>query len=117
MGKRTKSKGQEQPELKAAAPLPEVPTVGPKAPGIVEYRGPDNAKWRVEKWDLLRAEFSGVTEEKLPEFHRFLGQFARVWLIVRRLFGITPVARSLDGDPDDYRPWSRAEICAHLNIP
>src|SRR5262249_27490266 len=74
-------------------------------------------KWRVEKWDLLRAEFPQLDEARLPEFHAFLSQFPRPWLIVRRLFGMTPVARSLDGDPDDYRPWSRVEICAHLNIP
>jgi hypothetical protein len=126
MGRRTKSSGEEQPELAAAPRLPEAPTAAPggsaTGQGIVEYRAPDGSatgqsKWRVEKWDLLRAEFPQLDEARLPEFHAFLAQFARPWLIVRRLFGITPVARSLEGDPDDHRPWSRAEICAQLNIP
>lgn len=116
-GSATSLSGPEQPELPPAPQLPEAPTAVPEAPGIVEYRAPDNAKWRVEKWDLLRAEFPLLDEARLPEFHAFLSQFPRPWLIVRRLFGMTPVARSLDGDPDDYRPWSRLEICAHLNVP
>ncbi len=113
--KRNSPETADQPELAPGRRLPPAPP--PPAPaGILEFVADDKRRWRVEKWDDLRAEFPAVTADGLPSFHAWLQQFPRQWLVVRRLFGVMPFVRSLDDDPDDFRPWPRAELTAALGI-
>lgn len=121
-GRSKKEPGMVQPELGAGTPLPRAPTPAPASAPILEFVAfsegldPRGTRWRIEKWDLFQAEFPQVTTQTVPEFQGWLRKSPRQWLIVRRLFGVMPFERSLDADPDDFRPWSRSELCAALGI-
>lgn len=126
-GRRPKSKddtdGMVQPELGPGPQLPRAPIPAPPAPSILEFvafpeKGEDarGIRSRIEKWDLFQAEFPQVNSRTVPEFQLWLRKSPRPWLIVRRLFGVMPFERSLDDDPDDFRPWGRAELCTALGI-
>ena len=75
-------------------------------------------KWRVEKFDLLSAEFQFIPPWNVSaaQFHSLAETSSRGWLISRRLFGISPLIPKADSHPDDLRPWTREEICAALGI-
>lgn len=114
-----------QPELTPAAvpprsPAPSAGVVQPDlTPTHVEFRRAISGEvWRVDRWDLLAAECPGLTPAQLPEFQVFLEvpAHARSWMIVRRLFGFTPLRVPGDGNPDDYRVWSRAELREALGL-
>lgn len=110
-----------QPELKpvpASAPPSETPRV-------IEYQPfPDQAQWRVERFDLLTAEFDltadGPAESRwkrsMEFFHIALCGHKRQWHIIRRLFGVMPLLPASDATPDDLRCHTREEICAELGI-
>lgn len=97
----------------AQSPAP-APSAGP-----LEYRPLEGtAWWRVEKWELLRVEFlePGAGSQK-PEWEKAMAEFAfwcqghaRLWLLVRRLYGVGPVIPPPEARPDDLRAWSRAEL-------
>lgn len=91
--------------------------------GVMEYHAPTNADgltkgavWRIENWELFQAEFPTVESARLAAFHAMVERNVRSWTIVRRLFGFTPLSVPLDGNPDDYRVWSRYELCQQLGI-
>jgi hypothetical protein len=72
--------------------------------------------WRVEKFDAMAAEF-GLENESGPDGPKDLQQFVflcqryqRLWLLVRRLYGIAPVVLPIDVDPEDVRVHSRLEM-------
>jgi hypothetical protein len=96
-------------------------------PVMLEFRLVDGTElWRVEKFDLLAAEFDleigdgrsemGKTGKNWPEvmgwFEQFCRDKTRQWLVVRRLFGVAPVIPGPAAQPDDLRTWSRAELKA-----
>jgi hypothetical protein len=77
--------------------------------------------WRVEKFAEIAAEL-GLAEQHgqvLPpevvrarweEFARWCPQHPKMWLIVRRLYGVAPVIPAPDANPNDLRLWTRAEL-------
>ena len=98
-------------------------------PVMLEFRLVDGTElWRVEKFDLLAAEFdleigipqSGTGASSPPRnwpevmgwFEQFCRDKTRQWLVVRRLFGVAPVIPDSAALPDDLRTWSRAELKA-----
>jgi len=101
----------------AQAPAPAAPA---PAPTMAEFELPSLSGpgeiWRVEKWELFRAEFPDVTKEQLPEFHSRISQSPRTFTVVRRLFGIFPLNLPVSGDPEDYRLWNRAELKERIGI-
>jgi hypothetical protein len=119
-----KKKNIEGPELRVVSKIE-----GPRAeearqeprptPSVIEYQPVSSQaglKWRVDRWELFRGEFPGIEAETLPLFHQMVSQASRAWLICRRLFGIMPVVLPLNGNPDDFRTWSRSELCENLGI-
>jgi hypothetical protein len=98
-------------------------STGAAAPERLEYRPVDAAeRWRVERFDSLAAEFgfgSGVRDpgpgekpwaEEMARFAFFCAGHARLWLLVRRLYGAGPVIPGADARPEDLRVWSRPEL-------
>lgn len=81
-------------------------------PAVVEYRlgGED---WRVERFDLLAAEFE-VKPGELPKFHALAQSSARVWLIVRRLYGMQPVVLPMSAGVDEYGVLAAPVLCEQL---
>jgi len=65
--------------------------------------------WRVEVFGSLAAEF-GLKPADLPQFVFYCQQHPRLWLLVRRLYGIAPVIPQPNTDPADLRVWKRAEL-------
>lgn len=95
-------------------PQPE-PTDSP----IAEYISlAENARWRVDQWELLAAEIPELKRSELPEFHQLVRRTLsnRSWLIVRRLFGFCPLDVPLDANPEDYRSLNRKEMAELLGI-
>lgn len=110
MPRKPKIKDQ-QPELSCPPASVGAATV---SASIQEYRALDG-DWRIGRWELFSAEL-GVAAARLPEFHAWVSRSPRAWTIVRRLFAVMPLVVPLGGDPDDFRPWSRSELCAALGI-
>ena len=94
--------------------------------GVLEFRGVDGRDWRVERWEELRVELlGGVGVESREEGAQVMGVLhaalaapsnRRVWMMVRRLFGVMPVALSLADDPDEWSVWSGYELCERLGL-
>lgn len=84
---------------------------------IAEY-GVDGVEWRVTQWKLMQAELPGIAVEDLPRLQEALTAKGndRTWFIARHLFGMMPIMLGLDSDPDEGRPWSRAEIAGKLGL-
>ncbi|MGN6553251.1 MAG: hypothetical protein ACTHLW_05970 [Verrucomicrobiota bacterium] len=105
--------------MPAAAPAPAAP-VNPEAlPSILEYTPLTSMqKWRVEKFELFVAEFelTAPWEQRVAHFHEIILPYPRQWLIVRRLFGVSPVLLPDDADPADYEPLNREALCDQLGI-
>jgi len=81
-----------------------------ETPAIMEFKPVDStALWRVEKFDLLAAEF-GLEATDLPQFQFFCQQHPRLWLLVRRIYGLAAVIPSAETHPDDLRVWTRGEM-------
>ena len=86
-------------------------------PRIKEFRPiGEPAAWRVERFDLLAVEF-GLEDASGPDGPKDLQQFVflcqryqRLWLLVRRLYGIAPVIPPPNVDLDDLRIHTRAEM-------
>ena len=118
--KRKKSEG-EQPELRAqpAAVAPVAKTTPGNGVSTWEYTHAESGEiWRVERVDLLLAEFPGLLRERLAAIQRILElpEHARSWMVVRRLFGCMPLKVPLGGDPEDYRVWTRGELREVLGL-
>lgn len=77
-------------------------------PGITE-------PWRVERFDLLAAEF-GLQEEEVAQWHEVMHPFPRSWLIVRRLYGVQPVMLPLNATSNDYKLATMAELREELGL-
>ena len=86
---------------------------------MVEFLPTGEAEtWRVDKCDLLATEFglaeaaggSGRAERRVAEFVFFCQSHPRLWLLVRRLYGIASVIPAEDAHPEDLRIWTRAEL-------
>ena len=82
----------------------------------VEYQ-PENCAepWRVERFADLAVEFD-LTDADLIAFHRIASLQTRPWLFVRQRFGIMPSLAPMDADPDEWRVFSVAEICARHGL-
>lgn len=126
-GPRKKTPAPEQRDLPVAPARP-AGSAAAGIPALMEYRDEKHKElWRVERFDLLSAEF-GVTAEEMPVFHGLVAeasrsavtsgamQFQRTWQICRRLFGIMPVLPPASASADDLRVWSRAELEDQLGI-
>ena len=46
----------------------------------------------------------------MAEFVFFCQTHPRLWLLVRRIYGVAPLIPSSDAHPDDLRVWTRAEM-------
>jgi hypothetical protein len=68
------------------------------------------AAWRVERFDLLAVEFGLDDEKDLQQFVFLCQRYQRLWLLVRRLYGIAPVIPPTNVDLDDLRIHTRAEM-------
>ena len=117
-GERRAESGEKKPEPPAAVELPT----------MLEYVPVnDPSTWRVEKCDLLATEFGlgdcvtaiGAKPAALDlmklraavaEFVFFCQTHPRLWLLVRRIYGVAPLIPSSDAHPDDLRVWTRAEM-------
>ncbi|MBM3831837.1 MAG: hypothetical protein FJ403_00880 [Verrucomicrobia bacterium] len=114
MRKKSKLPSPIQAQLRPVEPAP---AESPALAAVVEYRPVnESGLWRVEQWELFAGEFSLVRKEDLPVFHEMLSRSPRAWMIVRRLFGFRPLRLPLNGNPDDYRTWSRFELCDNMGI-
>lgn len=95
-------------------------------PSIVEFKGSDGRLWRLEKVESFCAEFElgevGLDLERLTSFLEALHfsllrpENERVWLIVRRLFGIMPVTLKLKDDVSQWERWDAVRLCGELGI-
>lgn len=72
--------------------------------------------WMVRAPSELGAEFEFDANDDaiLVKFHEALSSHPRVWLIVRRLFGVGPVNEMDDSEGD--RVWTKAEVMDSLRI-
>jgi len=85
-------------------------------PAILEYTPIGSAdQWRVERFDLLAAEFlfDAPWEQQMSLFHELAVAQVRRWLIVRRVFGIAPLISNAD---EDFSILTREQVCALLAI-
>ena len=94
----------------------------PVTPNILEYQpAMDREPWRVDKFQDLVAEFDaeprqGNWEKWMIEFHEVAATYSRGWLFVRRLFGVQPLAPPENAHPDDFKVWTRVELCREFNL-
>ncbi len=72
-------------------------------------------QWRVERFDLLAAEFllDAPWEGQMTMFHELACAQVRRWLIVRRLFGVAPLISASD---EDFSILARGQVCTLLSI-
>ncbi|HEY1171028.1 MAG TPA: hypothetical protein VGH19_06615 [Verrucomicrobiae bacterium] len=101
----------------AAVPLPVVAASAPVGDKrLAEYFPPGvREPWRVERFDLLAAEFE-LEEGEVPSWHEVIHTFARTWLIVRRLYGVQPVLLPMNASAGDYKLSTMAELREELGI-
>jgi len=104
-------------EVAAVAPelLPAGVAVPPAA--LIEYQVDGNA-WRCSKFDLLVAELEEptLTRASLPLLQLALAGRERPWLILRRLFGLMPVAAPKTYPLEDLRSWTRGDLRDALGL-
>lgn len=84
---------------------------------FVEYRAPDGKEWRVERGMDLLLDFdiqpSHVTRF-IGMWHAAMAGQDRVWLILRRLYGIAPMLGV--SDADEMRVWPVLELATKLGL-
>ena len=104
------------PEPSAPEPPP-ISAALAGVPAMLEFRPLGHAElWRVEKFEDLAVEFNLIGESpedcraRLITFANFAERHARLWLLVRRLYGVAPLIPGLGVTLDDLRVWSRAEL-------
>ena len=111
-----KPKPKDKPDKHVRAPV--------EVPAMVEFLPTGEVEtWRVDKCDLLATEFGlaeppvdlAVLERRVAEFVFFCQSHPRLWLLVRRLYGIASVIPAEDAHPSDLRIWTRAELEASWN--
>jgi hypothetical protein len=109
-----------QPEL---TPQPRVAPAPLEMPAHLEYRELERDEiWRVEKFELLAAEFgfAKAAPERLKslmrDFHASAATYERGWLLTRRLFGVMPALPPAGATPDDLRAHLRGEVGAEFGI-
>jgi len=84
-----------------------------------EYIAPDGEPWRVENGDALAAAFEltgndAAQKAALAEWHGALAGTARVWGVVRRLYGVHAMFGVTD--PSEMVPHSAAALAAELGL-
>ncbi|HEV2330562.1 MAG TPA: hypothetical protein VGY56_17415 [Verrucomicrobiae bacterium] len=89
--------------------------MNPDIPVFLEYTPLPGEQWRVERFDLLAAEFllDAPWDEQMALFHGLACVHTRRWLIVRRLFGIAPLISTTD---EDLSTVGREQLCERLSI-
>ena len=102
---------------KVLVPAPHPALAG--LPKMLEFRPHGRADlWRVERFEELAVEFDLLGESppecraRLTDFAHFASQYDRLWLLVRRLYGVAPVIPGPEATMDDLRVWSYAELVA-----
>ncbi|HUE37529.1 MAG TPA: hypothetical protein VMO20_09075 [Candidatus Acidoferrum sp.] len=89
----------------------------PTIPVILEYLPilVEGQQWRVERFDLLAAEFllDEPWDEQMTMFHGLACAHVRRWLIVRRLFGVAPLISRTE---EDLSILTREQLCELLSI-
>lgn len=89
--------------------------MNPDIPVFLEYTPLPGEQWRVERFDLLAAEFllDAPWDEQMALIHGLACVHTRRWLIVRRLFGIGPLISTTE---EDLSILSREQVCQSLSI-
>lgn len=83
-----------------------------KIPAFAQYESGDGADWRVDRWPLLAEKFE-LKSSDLSNWHlAFAGQ-GRVWVVLRRLFGVFPL---LGAEADDYKQWDADSLSKELGV-
>ncbi len=102
----------------ALLPSPTIDDEPALCPSLLEYTPLASTEpWRVEKFDLLAAEFNlcAPWPMMMVMFHEVAANGAtRGWLIARRLFGVMPMIPGKDAQPEDLRCWGRSELAEAL---
>lgn len=84
---------------------------------FIEYRAPDGKEWRVERgMDLLR-DFEIIpahVSRYIGLWHAAMAGQDRIWMIVRRLYGVAPMLGI--SDPDEVRVWPAKELADSLGL-
>lgn len=84
---------------------------------FIEYRAPDGKEWRVERGMDLLMDFEIIPAQVrnfIGMWHAAMAGQERIWLIMRRLYGIAPMLGM--SDPDDIRVWPIAELADSLGL-
>lgn len=87
--------------------------------GFIEYAAPDNVSWRIDCGREMLKDFKIAGPEdyimsQVVRWHEALSDQSQIWLIVRRLFAVTPMYGV--EDPEEMRPWKMDRIAAHMKI-
>jgi hypothetical protein len=89
-------------------------------PDLLSYKTRSGERWRCERFALLAAEYlkAGETDwgALMMLFHEVASRFPRSWMIVRRLFAISPAVLPVDASPDDYLPMTRGTLMAAMGL-
>lgn len=106
-------------------------------PRVLEYKPLTSADlWRVERFDELAAEFLGYTDpsvtggagqevsavkprawsQEMAWFHAFASEYTRPWLLVRRLYGVSPLIPDVHAHPDDLKVHTRGELAGAMGL-
>jgi len=87
----------------------------PIMPSLVEYQI-DGVAWRCGRFGQLAVELGEppITAADLPLLQTALAGKERSWLIVRRLFGLMPVAPPPNYATEDLMSWDRQDLCVAL---
>lgn len=84
---------------------------------FIEYRAPDGKEWRVERGAELLKDFDilpAQIRQYIGLWHQAMAMQERVWLILRRLYGIAPMLGVQDAD--DMRVWTLKELGEKLGL-
>lgn len=106
------------PSARAATPPVEAgPPAGRLVDTFVEYRAPDGREWRIERGVEMLHDFA-IEPAQVKSFtglwHAALAAQERVWLIVRRIYGVAPMLGATD--PDELRVWTAEELGEKLGL-
>lgn len=88
-------------------------------PSVLEYQPYSSTeRWRVQLFELFQAQFNLPLpyEKSMAVFQELAESQVRGWMIIKMVYGVTPVIIPADMDPKEMEAMPRETVCDRLGL-